>query len=43
MAFPARFMESEQMLHDNLKRSIANQIGFSELLPNSFFSVLTSY
>ena len=39
MAFPVRFMESEQMLHGNLKRSIANQNGFNQLLPDTFLSV----
>ena len=42
MAFPARFLESEQiMLHGNLKRSIANENGFNRLLPDTFFSVQT--
>ena len=41
MAFPARFLESKQMLHCNLKRSIANQNGFNQLLPDTFFSVQT--
>ena len=36
MVFPARFLESEQMLHGNLKRSIANQNGFNQLLPDTF-------
>ena len=39
VAFPARFLESEQMLHGNLKRSIANQNGFNQLLPDTFLSV----
>ena len=29
------------MLHGNLKRSIANQNGFNQLLPDTFFSVQT--
>ena len=29
------------MLHGNLKRSIENQNGFSQLLPDTFFSVQT--
>ena len=39
MAFPARFLESEQMLHGNLKRSIANKNEFNQLLPDTFLSV----
>ena len=39
VAFPARFLESEQMLHGNLKRSIANQNEFNQLLPDTFLSV----
>ena len=41
MTFPERFLESEQMLHSNLKLSIANQNGFNQLLPDTFFSVQT--
>ena len=41
VAFPARFLESEQMLHGNLKRSIANQNGFNQHLPDTYFSVQT--
>ena len=41
VAFPARFLESEQMLHGNLKRSIENQNGFNQLLPDTYFSVQT--